>query len=137
MTLTHDRLAVLVVDDDHDTADSLAVLLHLMGYHSRAVYGGIEAQRAVTEELPDVVVLDLLMPDMDGWELAHRLRALPLSRRPLLIALTGCEGAAVRRRTLDAGIDLNLVKPVSLAVLNEVLERYWATIAPVAAGNWE
>lgn len=92
MTDTHDRLSVLVVDDDRDTADSLAVLLYLAGYHARAAYGGIEAQRLAAAEWPDVVVLDLLMPGVDGWELAHRLHPAPPARRPLLVALTGCGG---------------------------------------------
>jgi DNA-binding response OmpR family regulator len=133
MTDTHDRLSVLVVDDDHDTADSLAVLLYLVGYHARAAYGGIEAQRLAGEERPDVVVLDLLMPGVDGWELAHRLHPAPPDRRPLLIALTGCEGREDRRRAGEAGIDLYLVKPVHLDLLAGVLERFWRVIGPAAA----
>ena len=93
------RLSVLVVDDDHDTADTLTTLLHLTGYRARAAYGGIEAQRMAAEEWPDVVILDLLMPGVDGFELAYRLHPLPPGRRPRLIAVTGypTAGGAQRR----------------------------------------
>lgn len=128
------RLSVLVVDDDPDTADSLAILLHLAGYHARAAHGGIEAQRLATEEPPDVVILDLVMPGVDGWELAHRLHPVPPGRRPLLIALTGYDGAEARRRAREVGIDLYLLKPVHLDLLAEVLERFWQVIGPAVVG---
>ena len=133
MTDTHDRLSILVVDDDPDTADTLAILLHLLGYHTRAAHGGAEAQAMATEDRPDVVILDLLMPGIDGWELAHRLQPVSPDRRPLLIAVTGCEGKEERRRAREAGIDLYLIKPVLTAALTEVLERYWQEIGPDAA----
>ncbi|HEX4609338.1 MAG TPA: response regulator [Urbifossiella sp.] len=128
------QLSVLVVDDDHDTADSLTDLLHLTGYHARAAYGGIEAQRLATEEWPDVVILDLAMPDIDGWELAHRLHPRPPAPRPLLIAVTGYEGKDEQRRAREAGIDLYLVKPVHLDVIEPVLHRFHRVISPHAVG---
>ena len=70
------------------------------------------------------------MPGMDGWELARRLHPLPPARRPLLVAMTGCDGAGDRRRALEAGIDLYLVKPVGLETLVVVLERFWRVITP-------
>ena len=124
------RLSVLVVDDDPDTADTLTTLLHLTGYHARSAYGGIEAQRLATEEWPDVVILDLLMPGVDGWELAHRLNPGPRGKRPFFIAVTGCDGKDDRRRAREAGIDLYLLKPVHLDALVVVLERFWRVIAP-------
>jgi CheY-like chemotaxis protein len=128
------RLSVLVVDDDHDTADSLVDLLHLTGYHARAAYGGIEAQRMAAEEWPDVVILDLAMPDVDGWELAQRLHPRPPTPRPLLIAVTGYEGREERRRAREVGIDLYLVKPAHLDVIEPVLHRFWRLLAPHAVG---
>ena len=129
--MTHDRLSVLVVDDDSDTADSLATLLYLAGYHVRAAYSGIDAQRMATEEWPDAVILDLLMPGVDGWELAHRLDPGPRGMRPLLIAVTGLDGKEHRRRAQEVGIDLYLLKPVHLDALASVLDRFWQVIAPV------
>jgi CheY-like chemotaxis protein len=111
--------------------DSLATLLYLTGYHTRAAYSGIEAQRMATEEWPDVVILDLLMPGVDGWELAHRLDPGPRGMRPLLIAITGLDGKDHRKRAREAGIDLYLLKPVQLEALTSVLDRFWRVIAPV------
>jgi CheY-like chemotaxis protein len=137
MTDTHDGLSdglsVLVVDDDPDTADTLAILLHLLGYHTRAAHGGVEAQAMATEDRPDVVILDLMMPGVDGWELAHRLHPVPPDRRPLLIAVTGCEGKEERRRAWEAGIDLYLIKPVLTSALTDVLEQYRQVIGTDAA----
>lgn len=127
--MTHDRLSVLVVDDDRDTADSLSTLLYLTGYHCRPAYSGIEAQRMATEDWPDVVILDLVMPGVDGFELAHRLHPLHPARRPLLIAVTGYPSG--RRRAEEVGIDLYLLKPVRLEVLVGVLDRFWRVIGPV------
>jgi CheY-like chemotaxis protein len=126
------KLSVLVVDDDRDTADSLATLLDLHGFSARAAYGGIEAQRMANEEWPDVVIMDLMMPDVDGWELAHRLNPGPRGKRPLLITVTGCPGAEERQRAQEAGIDLYLLKPVIPDLLMKVLDRFWRVIGPVA-----
>lgn len=131
---THDCLSVLVVDDDPDTADSLAFLLRLSGYPARSAHGGADALRMAAEDWPGVVVLDLAMPDIDGWELARRLHPTFPARRPLLIAVTGCDGKEERRRAQEAGIDLYLIKPVPLHILSDVLERFWRVIGQVAVG---
>jgi CheY-like chemotaxis protein len=132
--MTDTRLSVLVVDDDPDTADTLTDLLNLTGHRARAAHGGIEAQRLAAAEWPDVVILDLAMPGVDGWELAHRLHPVPPRPRPLLIAVTGCGGADDRRRAREAGIDLYLLKPVGLDVLEPVLLRFRRVLAPSAGG---
>jgi CheY-like chemotaxis protein len=126
--MTNDRLSVLVVDDDRDTADSLTTLLYLTGYRARAAYSGIEAQRMAAEEWPDVVILDLMMPGVDGFELAQRLHPPFPARRPLLIAVTGYPSG--RKRAEEVGIDLYLLKPVRLEVLAGVLDRFWRVIGP-------
>jgi CheY-like chemotaxis protein len=127
------RFSVLVVDDDPDTADSLATLLYLTGHRARAAHSGIEARRMATAEWPDVVILDLMMPGVDGWELARWLHQPP-AHRPLLIALTGLEGNDARRRAWEAGIDLYLLKPVCLGLLVGVLKRYGQHIGPLPVG---
>src|SRR5207248_7922127 len=110
-------LSVLVVDDLADAADSTAAVLSLCGYSARAAYSGEAAVRAAGEQPPDVVLFDIHMPGMDGWELARRLRAAAGAKRPLLVAVTAAGADADRRKSDEAGIDLHLVKPVDPAAL--------------------
>jgi CheY-like chemotaxis protein len=114
---------VLVVDDDHDAADSLAMVLGLLGHRVGVAYGGAEAVEAAIEAIPDIAVLDLGMPGMDGCELARRLRARPQGEGVVLVALTGWVGEPYRRRAREAGFDHFLAKPASLEALVGVLER--------------
>src|SRR5262245_923491 len=93
------KLRVFVVDDNHDAADTLSDLLRLCGAEVRACYTGDAALELVPTFPFDAAVLDINMPDMDGCELAKRLRAIVQSRRVLLIALTGVSDAAARQRT--------------------------------------
>jgi CheY-like chemotaxis protein len=132
--MTDTRLSVLVVDDDPDTADTLADFLNLTGHRARAAHGGVVAQRLAAAEWPDVVVLDLAMPGVDGWELAHRLHPPPPAPRPFLIAVTGFSGPDARERAREAGIDLFLVKPVPLDALERVLQRFRRVLAPSVGG---
>jgi CheY-like chemotaxis protein len=124
MTHAQDRLSILVVDDNTDSADSMAELLDCMGHYARAAYSGTEALRIVAEWIPNVVILDLLMREMNGWELASRLRQSLSTRHSLMIAMTGCQGDSVRQRSTEAGIDLHLTKPVCFATLQNILERF-------------
>ncbi len=117
---------VLVVDDNHDAADSLSLLLRLMGHVVRTCNDGTSALAAVAERRPQLVLLDLGMPGMDGCEVARRLRAQPGA--PLaIVALSGWGQQTDRDRTAEAGFDRHLVKPVSADVLSDLL-------AEVAAG---
>lgn len=103
---------VLVVDDNRDAADSLAELLALGGGHEvRAVYSGAAAIEAVSASPPEVVFLDLGMPEMDGFETASRLRSMPGGRNLVLIALTGYGDDESRQQTVGAGFDVHLIKP--------------------------
>ena len=131
MIPTRNRLSILVVDDNSDAADSTAELLDCLGHSARAVYSGTEAERLMSEYNPDVVFLDLLMEDMDGWELARRLRPT-LSSQQYLVAITGCQGDVDRQRSAEAGIDLHLIKPVSSMTLQLVLERFVKDVVGVA-----
>jgi signal transduction histidine kinase/ActR/RegA family two-component response regulator len=112
---------VLVVDDNVDAAESLAMLLRVQGHAVDAVHDGEAAMRAVARAAPEVVFLDLGMPDMDGYEVARRLRALPAGPDLTLVALTGWGQAEDRRRTRAAGFDHHLTKPVDLEGLDAIL----------------
>jgi two-component system CheB/CheR fusion protein len=104
----------------------MVMLFGFMGYSARAAHSGFEALEAVDHELPDVVIMDLIMPGMNGWELSRRLRLKQATRRTLFVALTGCEGKQYRRRSAEAGIDLHLIKPIPMGTLQEVIE-HWVT----------
>ena len=105
-------LRVLVVDDNIDVASSLAMLLRVSGHEVREAYSAESALEAVADFTPDIAFLDLTMPDMDGHELARRLRRLPLLHNTPLVALTGYGRTGDVRRTHDAGFCAHLVKPV-------------------------
>jgi CheY-like chemotaxis protein len=114
---------ILIVDDNADSADSLAMLLQLAGHEAHTVYDGPQALEAATRLQPEVLLLDLGLPGMDGCELCRRIRQQPWGRSALMIALTGWSQAADKQRSHDAGFDVHLVKPVDLAALEGVLQR--------------
>ena len=116
-----DGLLVLVADDNRDSADSMAMMLGLMGFETVVAYDGDEALQAAAAARPRAAVLDLGMPRVNGLDVARRLRADPPSREMTLIALSGWGRDDDRRRTAEAGFDHHLVKPVDLDVLGELL----------------
>lgn len=126
------RLSVLVVDDSPDAAGSTAELLALCGHDARVAGSGAAALAAAATDPPDVVLLDLGLPDMDGWEVAARLRGRP-GKPPVMVAVTGFGAEGDRRRSADAGVDLHLVKP---AVLVGVLRRFERVLAPARPIAW-
>jgi CheY-like chemotaxis protein len=113
------RRRLLVVDDNVDAAESLAVLLRLEGHEVRVARDGPAALAAAQAEPPEVVVLDLGMPGMDGFEVARRLRGQPGSGGVLLVALTGWAQEEDRRRCYEAGFDGHLPKPVEWDALRQ------------------
>jgi CheY-like chemotaxis protein len=114
---------VLVVDDDTDTADSLVVLLSLWGCRAAAAYDGRAATGAALADRPDVVVLDLGLPGLDGYEVARRLRVAPGLEKVRLIAVSGYGRDEDRARSRAAGFDHHLLKPVDPEVLRDLLTR--------------
>ena len=114
-------LRILVVDDNADSADAMARLLALEKHEVQVVYDGASALLAVERGLPDVVLLDLALPGMDGLQVAHELRRREDASRVLLVAMTGFGRDEDRRRTAEAGFDHHLVKPVDFAALGAVL----------------
>jgi CheY-like chemotaxis protein len=115
-------LRILVVDDTHDIADTMALLLQLWGYQTVAVYEGQQAVESATTFLPDVVLLDIGLPGIDGFEVARRLRRLPALAKTLLVAVTSYGRAADIQRGKEAGIDLHFLKPVDPNEIKKVLE---------------
>jgi signal transduction histidine kinase/ActR/RegA family two-component response regulator len=115
--------SVLVVDDNDDAADSLAALLELEGFSVATAYDGAGAVAAAVAGRPDVVVMDLGMPGMDGYQAARQIRAAPGGERILLIALTGWGQSDARRRTVAAGFDHHLIKPVDVEQILRLAEQ--------------
>jgi two-component system, chemotaxis family, CheB/CheR fusion protein len=120
-------LRILIVDDNHDSADMLAMLLHFAGHETFTAHDGPAAVDASARLDPDVILLDIGLPILNGYEAARRIRAQHgQQRRPLLIALTGWGQDEDRRRSEEAGFDAHLVKPVDDAILGRLL----AELAP-------
>ena len=113
---------ILVADDNHDAAEALSLQLQLAGHDVRTAHDGVEALAVAQVFEPDIVLLDLGMPKMDGYEAARELRLRPIGgKRMALIALTGWGQQQDRDRTADAGFDAHLVKPVAEAQLFKAL----------------
>jgi len=114
------KFRVMVVDDNHDGAETLGMMLGIMGNEIRLAHDGLAAIHAAEEFRPDVVLLDIGMPVLDGYEACRRIRASDWGKSMVLIALTGWGQEADRRRTKEAGFDQHLVKPVEAATLMSV-----------------
>ena len=115
------RQKILIVDDNVDAADTLALLLELEGHETQAVYLSTEAIERATWFKPDVVLLDIGLPVMNGYELARKFRSTPELAGVRLVALTGYGKSEDQQRTKAAGFDDHLVKPVDAATLNAAL----------------
>jgi CheY-like chemotaxis protein len=113
----------LVVDDNHDAAESLAMLLSLDGHEVEAVFSAEDALERTRTFRPQVMLLDIGLPGMDGYEVARRVRALDGGADVRLIALTGYGQSDDRQRALAAGFDEHLVKPVEPDKLAQALAR--------------
>lgn len=113
---------VLVVDDNVDAAETMALLLEALGYKSSVAHGGLSAIEAVKAQDPDVVLLDIGLPDLNGHEVAKRLRAEMINPPPL-IAITGYGQASDRDTSLEAGFRAHLTKPVDVDKLTALLEQ--------------
>ncbi|QYF92224.1 response regulator [Massilia sp. PAMC28688] len=112
LSLADRRPRVLVVDDNRDAADSLQALFEIENCNVATAYDGFEAVQAVDEFMPELVVMDLGMPSMDGYEAARRIRDKAGTQNILMIALTGWGQSDARQRTMEAGFDHHLIKPV-------------------------
>jgi PAS domain S-box-containing protein len=115
------KCRVLVVDDNRDTADSLAVLLRLLGHDLHTAHDGLEAVQAAATFRPDVVLLDIGLPKMSGYEAARSIRRQPWGEGMTLVAVTGWGQEEDKRRAAEAGFDHHLTKPVDPAALERLL----------------
>ncbi|SDO91115.1 PAS/PAC sensor hybrid histidine kinase [Ralstonia sp. 25mfcol4.1] len=116
----HER-RVLLVDDNRDAADSMSILLEMSGHHVTIAYDGMEAIHAAARVRPDVALIDLAMPGMDGFAVIHALRGMPALSGTRYVALTGFGQASDREQTAAAGFDVHLIKPVELDLLLKVI----------------
>jgi CheY-like chemotaxis protein/anti-sigma regulatory factor (Ser/Thr protein kinase) len=114
---------ILVVDDSPDATATLGHLLHRLGHEVETAGDGVSACRAALAFRPDLVILDLGLPCMDGFEVARRLRAEPSLDGVRLVALSGYGAESDRRKTTEAGFDDHLVKPLDFAALRKILDR--------------
>jgi CheY-like chemotaxis protein len=117
-----DHRRVLVVDDYHDAADALQLLLDADGFECRAVHDPLSVCALADEWQPFAVVLDIAMPGLDGLELARRLRANPRTRHMLLIACTAFASTEDKARAREAGFDAHCAKPLTPQRIIGVLE---------------
>jgi PAS domain S-box-containing protein len=121
------RLRVLIVEDNIDSAETLAELIEIWGHEARIAHHGNAAMSTAAEYLPEVVLLDIGLPGIDGYEVAAMLRRQPDLEETVLVALTGYGQEADRRKAMSAGFDLHLTKPVNPDQLQQILVE----IAPV------
>jgi CheY-like chemotaxis protein len=108
---------ILVVDDNKDTAESLKIILELAGHTTWSAYDGVAALELAQRLVPDVVVLDIAMPGMNGHEVARRIRSTPELGSVFLVAVTGLGTSADRKASYNAGFDIHLSKPVDPELL--------------------
>lgn len=115
-------LRVLVVDDNLDAAETLAMLLEMSGHEVKMANDGQEAIEMASREVPEVVLLDIGMPGMNGYDVARALRERPETREVVLVAMTGWGQEEDMKRTKEAGFNHHLVKPVEPSVLTKLLK---------------
>jgi len=115
-----DRCRVLVVDDNYDAAESLAMMLGVLGYDVRTAHDGLEAVRAADEFLPEAALLDIGLPHVSGYDVARHIRK-SRGEDVLLVAITGWGTAEDVKRSMDAGFDHHFTKPADPERLRKIL----------------
>lgn len=119
---THLRKRVLIVDDNVDTAEAMARLLGRAGHDTSVVHNGTDALQRARLEAPDAVIMDIGLPEMDGYEVARRMRGEDWRQGGVIIAVTGYGQAEDRRQAIEAGFDHHLTKPVDMEQLKALLD---------------
>ena len=121
---------ILVVDDNHDSALSLAMMLSIMGHETRTAHDGESAVQTAESFLPEVMLLDIGLPKLNGYEVAQRIRQQPWGTSMYLIAVTGWGQDEDRQRSSEVGLNVHMVKPVEPAALEKLLSDLQSTTAP-------
>lgn len=117
------KTRILVVDDNEDSATSLAAMFEMLGHEARVAFDGVAAVEAAASYKPDVVLLDIGLPKMSGLAAARKIREQDGGRAIYLIAVTGWGDEKDKRRSAEAGFDLHLVKPIDPVALENVLAQ--------------
>ncbi len=123
VTTTPQHFRILVVDDNHDSALSLAMMLSIMGHETRTAHDGESAVATAESFLPDVVLLDIGLPKLNGYEVAQRIRQNAWGQSMFLIAVTGWGQEEDRQRSSEVGLNVHMVKPVEPAALERLLSE--------------
>ena len=122
VSVTPRRFRILVVDDNHDSALSLAMMLSIMGHDTRTAHDGESAVETAESFLPEVILLDIGLPKLNGYEVAQRIREHAWGRSMFLIAVTGWGQEEDRQRSSEVGLNVHMVKPVEPAALEKLLD---------------
>jgi CheY-like chemotaxis protein len=117
---------ILLIEDNRDARDTLAALLRLSGHDVRTAQNGAEGIEIAASSALDFILVDIGLPDIDGYEVARRLRSDPSARQARLLAITGYGRQEDRRRALAAGFDEHVAKPVELPALEAILRTFAA-----------
>jgi len=112
---------VLVVDDNRDSAKTLAMLLKMTGYETQTADDGASAIESTTSFKPEIILLDIGLPDMSGYDVCKKLREQPLDPRPKIVAVTGWGADHVQERSGDDGFDGHVAKPVDFKTLQGLI----------------
>ena len=110
-----------MVDDNHDSGHTLSLLLKIKGHEVRTASDGLEAIAAAEEFRPDIILMDVGMPKLNGYEATRRIRETPFGKDIMIVALTGWGQASDVARSIEAGCSAHLVKPVDFAELERLL----------------
>jgi two-component system, chemotaxis family, CheB/CheR fusion protein len=122
-------LQILIVEDDDDTAQSLTMLLSTQNHQVRWVRDGLSALDEADANVPDLILLDLGLPELSGYEVARRLKERQLTKDPLVVVTTGNGHEPDTGRLREMGIDLYLVKPIDPAALLSLIARFRRVLA--------
>jgi len=120
---TVQRRRVLIVDDNRDSVETMATLIRLSGHEIEMAHDGKTALEKAKSFKPEIILLDVGLPDMHGYEVAERLRAVPENKSLVIVALTGYGNEEDRRRARDAGFDYHFVKPVDFTALESLINK--------------
>ncbi len=117
-----ERLGVLVVDDNTDAADSLALVLEVQGFEVQTAYTGQDALAIAERQKPGVALLDIGLPDIDGYRVARRLRESSWAAKTFMVAVTGYGTTEDKHRAYENGFDLHITKPISPEKMRQLIE---------------